>query len=211
MVSKVSYRPFTKDDFDDIVAIVRDAWHADAPSERYGLLEATCDLAHYLSISTFSQVSLIDGKPRGVVLARSDGDRVAEGDTWKRISEHAFRRMKASEPQRADAYWRYFSSMMDLNSKMLEESELSPANEVTMLAVSEEARGMGIGSVLFDAALSYLSSRGAQQAIIYTDTDCSWPFYEQRGLKRAGQHRSTREERKQLPKELYLYGLDLSA
>ena len=85
------------------------------------------------------------------------------------------------------------------------------ANEITLLAVSESARGMGIGSVLIDAATAYLAEGGANRAFLYTDTDCTWQFYENHGFKRASTYRSTREERRLLPRELYVYGLDLSA
>ena len=58
---------------------------------------------------------------------------------------------------------------------------------------------MGIGSVLIDAATTYLTEEGARQAFLYTDTDCTWQFYEHHGFKRAGTYRSTREERRLLP------------
>ena len=166
MVSRVIYRPFEEGDFDALAAILQATWHSESPNEAYNRLEATYDLAHALSISSFSQVVLVDGFPRGIVLARAESDRLPYAAAW---------------------------------------------DQITLLAVSETTRGMGIGSVLLDAAASYVSSRGARGAFLYTDTDCSWKFYERRGLKRAAAYRASREERKLLPREMYLYGLDLSA
>lgn len=182
-----------------------------APSPEYAFLEACCDLAHCLSISTFSQVALIDGEPRGIVLARSNSLRVPISGRWQRAHEDFSQQMKASEPQAAEKYRRYMDSMDQVNARLLKKSGLPDANEITLLAVSSTARGLGIGGILLDAVSSYLASRGAQQAFLYTDTTCSWPFYERHGLKRAAEYHSTRDERKFLPKEFYLYDLDLSA
>ena len=84
LVSTVLYRPFEEDDFEPLVEIVRALWHDDddVPDATFGTLEATCDLAHCLSVSTFSQVALIDGEPRGIVLARSENDYSQDLARW---------------------------------------------------------------------------------------------------------------------------------
>ncbi len=69
---------------------------------------------------------------------------------------------------------------------------------------------MGLGGVLIDAATTHLLSNGANKAFLYTDTDCSWSFYEHEGFKRVGTYRSARNEQRLLPKELYVYGITLS-
>ena len=75
-----------------------------------------------------------------------------------------------------------------------------------------DVHGLGVGSVLLDAAVSYLSSRGATRAHLYTDSNCSWKFYELHGFKRAATHRANREERRHdMPRESFLYELDLTA
>ena len=65
---------------------------------------------------------------------------------------------------------------------------------------------------LLDAAVSHLSSLGATRAHLYTDSNCSWKFYELHGFKRAATHRANREERRHdMPRESFLYELDLTA
>lgn len=212
MVSRVTYRPFIEDDFEEIARILQEAWHTDVPSEEYGFLEACNDLAYSLSISSFSQVALVDGVPRGIVLARPEAKRVQQNKRWFTISEGYFRRMRALEPEAAASYWRSIELTSAKNDKLLKASPYSAgANEITLLAVSKLACGMGLGGVLIDAATAFLSEAGASKVFLYTDTDCTWQFYEHRGFKRAGSYRSTRDERRLLPKELYVYGLDLSA
>lgn len=212
MVARVTYRPFIENDFEEIARILQEAWHTDVPSDEYGFLEACNDLAYSLSISSFSQVALVDGIPRGIVLARPEGKRVQQNKRWFTISKDYFRRMRALEPEAAASYWRGIELMGVKNDELLKASPYSTgANEITLLAVSKFARGMGLGSVLIDAAASFLSETGTPKTFLYTDTDCTWQFYEHCGFKRAGAYRSTREERRLLPKEMYVYGMDLSA
>ena len=65
---------------------------------------------------------------------------------------------------------------------------------------------------MLDAAVSHLSSRGATRAHLYTDSNCSWKFYELHGFKRTATHRANREERRHdMPRESFLYELDLTA
>ena len=50
------------------------------------------------------------------------------------------------------------------------------------------------------------------RAHLYTDSNCSWKFYELHGFKRAATHRANREERRHdMPRESFLYELDLTA
>ena len=91
-------------------------------------------------------------------------------------------------------------------------SPLPHDNEVTLLAVDRDVHGLGVGTVLLDAAVSHLSSLGATRAHLYTDSNCSWKFYELHGFKRTATHRANREERRHdMPRESFLYELDLTA
>lgn len=211
MVSRVIYRPFDEDDFNALTSILKDTWHTYASNQEYNALEAACDLVHSLAISSFSQVVLVDDVPCGIVLARAEGDRLPHAERCDAAMQTFLKRMRELDSTATDEYLSFLDAEQRVNSRLLEQSGLARASQITLLAVSGAARGLGIGSVLLDAATSYVSSRGAKGLYLYTDTDCSWKFYERRGLKRAAMYRTSREERHVLPREMYLYGLDLSA
>ncbi|MDY2777401.1 MAG: GNAT family N-acetyltransferase [Collinsella sp.] len=211
MVSRVIYRPFEEGDFPALSTIVQSAWHTSSQNDAYNALEASHDLAHALSISSFSQVVLVDGSPRGIVLARVDGDPIDQLAIWRAREGEILEQMRSVDDAATGSYLSFLKNEERINRRLLAQSGFGWASQVTLLAVDPSTRGMGIGSILLDAATSHASARGAQGAYLYTDTDCSWKFYERRGLRRAASYRATREERKVLPREMYLYGLDLSA
>lgn len=210
MVSRVQYRPFEDGDFEAVAEIMRGEWHHRTANDEFSRLEAQYDLAYSLSISSFSQVVLVDGVVRGIVLARVDAKPCRHADHWHERERTLFAQMKHRDEDAADNLSAFTRAEIRVNNALLKESGIEPAAQITLLAVSDQARGLGIGSVLLDAALSYCSTNGAERAYLFTDTCCSWQFYERRGLKRLAMHRANREERKILPREMYLYGLDLS-
>ena len=151
MVSRVTYRPFEEEDFEELAAILQQTWHNEGPSPEYGFLEACNDLSYSLSISTFSQVALVDDKPCGIVLACPDPSRPRSNKRWFTISKDYFRRMRELEPEAAAAYWHGVQLTESKNDSLLAKSGYAGSTEITLLVVSSSARGMGIGSVLVDA------------------------------------------------------------
>ena len=120
--------------------------------------------------------------------------------------------MRELEPEACAEYLSFVRTTIRTNNRLLESSPLPHDNEVTLLAVDPDVHGLGVGTVLLDAAISHLSSRGATSAHLYTDSNCSWQFYELHGFKRTATHRASREERhRNMPRESFLYELDLTA
>lgn len=213
MVSRVLYRPFETEDFDTIAQILRELWHHRSDNEDYNRLEAACDLAYCLSTSTFSQVAVIDGQARGICLAHAGkGTSNIDADRWMDAERGLLAQMRELEPTVCAEYLSFVRATISTNNRLLESTPMPCGDEVTLLAVDEEMRGLGVGTVLLDAAVSHLSARGATTAHLYTDATCSYQFYEGRGFKRAATHRANREERRRdMPRETYLYELDLTA
>lgn len=213
MVSRVLYRPFETADFDAIAQILHELWHHRSDNDDYNRLEAACDLAYCLSASTFSQVAVIDGRARGICLARAGaGPAGLDADRWMDTERGLLAQMREMEPDACAAYLSFVRATIRTNNRLLESTPAPHNDEVTLLAVDEEMRGLGVGTVLLDAALSHLSDRGATAAHLYTDATCSYRFYEGHGFKRTATHRANREERRRdMPREMYLYELDLTA
>ena len=212
MVSRVLYRPFEESDFDAIATILQADWHNESDNDGYNYLEACADLCYCLSVSTFSQVACIDGKVRGIALARAGRASDEWAARWDQAKCDIVRQMHDIEPEQTEEYLGYLRRQISANNRLLQESGISKDDEITLLAVSSQVQGLGIGTVLLDAATSYVSAQGASTAFLYTDTDCTWKFYESHHFKRMAHYRAKwKEHLKGMPKESFLYGLDLTA
>lgn len=78
--------------------------------------------------------------------------------------------------------------------------------ELVLLIVSEEARGMGLGRLLFEKAADEFRSRGAEEIFLYTDDDCDFGFYDRMGAKRLNE-KSVRLSNEDLLMMLYSFSL----
>lgn len=211
MVSRVLYRPFEEDDFDVLAEILQLQWHTKTENDVFNYLEACDDLAYCLSTSTFSQVALVDGAPRGIALARSGDPESAWSQRWLSASKDFLGQMERLDAQGLARYRAFIDEADRINTQMIREGGVDASSEVVLLAVAESARGLGIGSVLFDAAVDYMAACGHASTYLVTDSTCDWKFYEKRGLRRAAHHRATREERRLVPRDMYVYDIDLTA
>lgn len=213
-MAKVLYRPFEDSDFEPLAEIVQKCWHcgSNLPSREYAMAEASYDLARQLAKSTFSQVALVDGVPAGIVLARADDAHAAPLAKWGDVAASLDRTMEETEPAANERFHAWYDLIEAIDAKLSAQCDVPEQNEVTLLAVDAQVQGLGIGTVLFDAVSSYFASLGELKVYLYTDSDCSWPFYERHGMKRLISYRPNREERSlSLPREMYVYGMDLSA
>ena len=155
----------------------------------------------------------IDGQARGIALARAGQSSGATiNEHWMDTERALLSQMRELEPDACAEYLSFVRATIRTNNRLLESSPLPHDNEVTLLAVDRDVHGLGVGTVLLDAAVSHLSSLGATRAHLYTDSNCSWKFYELHGFKRTATHRANREERRHdMPRESFLYELDLTA
>ena len=55
----------------------------------------------------------------------------------------------------------------------------------------------------------YLAAEGASKAFIFTDTDCTWEYYEHRGMRRAAEQSFADDETRILPERMFVYEMDL--
>ena len=211
MVSSAGFGPFEDSDFNELAKIIQNTWYTKAETPGFGFLEACYDLARSLSISTFSQVARMDGSPCGIVLARGNKPHPRFTARWTAATENFAYQLKASDPEAAEIFLSNMEAVDRTNEAMHAGTTLPQVNEITLLIVNPDMQNLGIGSVLLNAASSYLTSHDASVAYVYTDAKCNWRFYEDRGFKRVGTHRSSLSERRTMPRELYLYSMNLSS
>ena len=55
---------------------------------------------------------------------------------------------------------------------------------LTLFAVNENCRGLGVGKTLLAGLLEYLKKQDVKHIYLYTDTTCNYGFYEYQGFER---------------------------
>ena len=178
----VEFRPYRPDDRESIERIIADTWGSqEKEPTNADIVYSRVYIAYCLMISTYAETALIDGRPVGVVMARDLSVRKHF------ILKLAFFLLRN--------FWRVLrpSGIMALialyrieiaNPQELLRGCPEYAGELTLLIMSPEARGHGIGKRLYADAVRNLNYAGAGGFFLYTDTECGYGFYDRAGLVR---------------------------
>ena len=206
----VVYRPFEEADLVHVSRIIADIWWPIAVDEPSRELFGKADFAGFYQHATFSRVAVVDGAPAGIVLARAGRPDPAHQAAWRERAAIVERLIAATAPEEAAHMEQYLSREERIDAQLLAQSGCSDEFQVLLFAVAPETRDLGVGKALFGAAERYLADAGAQSAFLFTDTRCTWQFYEHRGMKRAAEVATAPEDRPFLCDEYYVYTTDLS-
>ena len=77
--------------------------------------------------------------------------------------------------------------------------------------MDESTRGTGIGKMLFAKALDYLEQEGVKTLYLFTDSSCTYQFYEKRGMQRLGEKMVEFSPHTDYRLNMFIYGLELQA
>ena len=78
---------------------------------------------------------------------------------------------------------------------------------LTLFAVKENCRGLGVGTELLSRFSEYLKSKGTKRIYLYTDTTCNYGFYEHKGFERLEEQTlEMTKDGKPFQMDVFLYG-----
>lgn len=78
---------------------------------------------------------------------------------------------------------------------------------LTLFAVNESCRGLGVGTKLLSELSEYLKSKNTKRIYLYTDTTCNYGFYEHKGFERLEeQPLAMTKDGKPFQMNVFLYG-----
>ncbi|STC68516.1 hypothetical protein [Corynebacterium pilosum] len=180
-------RDFQPSDTPFVFDLINEGFHVDHRfSSRVGTF-----LDIYLNSATLSathfRIALIDDQPAGLLIGRIKGDPVLPGRLRKmgaivrdlaRIVPVFAREWPGIKDWLTEMIVS-FGLMRDMQARNIE-----PDNEVILFVVGSETRGSGVGKALFQEF-----GEKAGEFYLYTDSLCTWPFYEKRGMRRVAQAR----------------------
>jgi predicted N-acetyltransferase YhbS len=186
-MTEITYRPLSPADHEDVKALIDQAFHVDRYARRQRVRDSVLEvyMRDCLAVSTYSRVAVMEGRIVGLVLVRAAGRPRLPGSLLHRVTSWAHTARIAvtglSDLPSIAQYRVFDRSYRELRAEV----RTGLDNEITLFAVAAEVRGRGVGSHLFEGAVGYLRSQGRRTFFLYTDTECSYGFYDSRGLTRA--------------------------
>lgn len=186
-MNEITYRPLSPADHEDVKALIDQAFHVNRYARKQDVRDSVLEvyMRDCLAVSTYSRVAVMDSHVVGLILARADGQPRLPGSLRHRATSWAHMAMIAltglSDLPSIAQYRIIHRSYRELRAEV----GTALNNEITLFAVAEAIRGRGVGRHLFEDALGYLRSQGQRTFFLYTDTECSYGFYDSRGLTRA--------------------------
>lgn len=181
-MEKLTLRTFEKGDTEAAVEIIRRTWHYDRfcnPGTARRL--AKIFLLSCLANQTYTGAALQGDRLVGLIMGKDAGKHRTPAGCALKLAAEVVRLFLSAEGRKV---MKLFGGVRRIDAELLRESGMEYQGEISFFAVAEEARGSGIGKLLFQHALGYMKRQGVDRFFLFTDTSCSYGFYEHQGLCR---------------------------
>jgi predicted N-acetyltransferase YhbS len=185
-MTNLDYRPYQPQDAEDIKKIINEAFYIHRYVTGRLVLDSALEiyLRERLLASTWTRVAVQDGRVVGVIMGQVDGQPRLGGRFTNRLLTlaHMLRAGVLGLPQ-----WKSMRQYFAFDRVYGELRKKTPdplTDELTLFAVDSSTRGLGIGKTLYRDYLDHLRSLGRSDFYLYTDSLCTYQFYEKQGMTR---------------------------
>lgn len=179
-------RNIRKEDIDPIKAIITDTWSAKDFIDDEVIINAAVTMmfiSPVLNKSTFGRVAILDGEVIGVIFGSRDGETASCRLLQEDYTSELLKLLNLNDEERK-LFIELTSMTNEAYSKLIRGKENDFQGCLEFFAVSEAARGKGIGKKLLSEFVSYLRDTKATKIYVYTDTMSNYGFYEHNGFIR---------------------------
>lgn len=192
-VRGVEFRRAQADDLPALYELDRAMWFNGfaLDGDDLSLEFAINDIHHMLSHMTWSRLAVVEGKVQGIIAAdvKADGpylpsftDRLE--DDWNQAVE----RVRSLE----DGERKVSLMLADIEEgeRFTRHVQHDTDAEIVLFLLGPSMRGRHLGSFMYDLCLEHLRDMGARTYFLFTDSTCSYGFYDHRGLTRIASMKS---------------------
>lgn len=186
-MKEIRLRVLEKKDYLAVENIIRQTWHYDeiCQDKKAAARMARLYLRSCLKEASYSCVAEKDGQVIGLILGKSMSDRVPHKFRIALSQAAAVAMLLSTKNGRKIS--KMFGGFSQIDSELLKSTNRQFDGEVCLFAVTEAARGYGIGKMLFKSMEAYMYSQHVKTLYLFTDTTCTYQFYEKQGMKRSAQ------------------------
>ena len=185
-MTNIVYRPYQPQDAEDIKKIINEAFYIHRYVTGRLVLDSALEiyLRERLLASTWTRVAVQDERVVGIIMDQVDGQPRLGGRFTNRLLTlaHTLRAGILGLPQ-----WKSMRQYFAFDRVYGELRKKTPSpltDELTLFAVDSSTRGLGIGKTLYRDYLDHLRSLGRSDFYLYTDSLCTFQFYEKQGMTR---------------------------
>lgn len=183
----IVYRPFESRDADEVKRMIDEAFYIHRYARAPHLLGSALEvyLRECLVASTYTQVAVQDGRAVGVIMGRVAGrPRLSGGITGRlRIWAHMAKIALTGFAERKTLLQHF--AFNGVYRQLRKSASVPLTDELTLFAVDASTRGLGVGKTLYANYMEHLRGHGRTDFYLYTDSLCTYQFYERRGMRRA--------------------------
>ncbi len=180
----VTYRPFEWSDLDAIVEEFDRTWsEIDSLGSDLSRQLSHHFVLHYLEPATRGEVAVDEenGSFMGVTLSRVAGQPVLFDQAAQALAQLDEQLGSTDAGTRA---LRMANGWHDLEHRMENTLDINAhaQAELELFLVAQDARGRGVGGMLWRRLLASFASQGVERYYLHTDSDCDVSFYDHQGL-----------------------------
>ncbi|MGI5895354.1 MAG: GNAT family N-acetyltransferase [Oscillospiraceae bacterium] len=211
-MKSVKYRPIQKKDYVAVSKILSKAFGLHGYVSDHKLLE--CFEMQYvyscLSEATYTCIAELDDEIIGVIMGNSKTDYnilshlpyILKTFYYNRKMQH----FKKNDAKGIEDYHKVHKMYHMFSKKHKNEFD----GVLTLFAVSENCRGLGVGKRLLQELCNYLKEQHTRRIYLYTDDTCNYSFYEHQGFERLEEGNLTLSKYgKSFLMKVFLYGYSL--
>lgn len=208
----IIYRPIQKKDYPEVAELLNQSFQlykyiSDPKRNNFFKLQYVYSC---LSEATYTCVAEQHGRVIGVIMGNANSDYQITSHLWYlgKTFWYSFRILTRNKKHKSGV--RDYQKLHKIYRAFLQKHKGEFDGVLTLFAVNEKYRGYGIGKKLLDGLLTYLNSKYVTRIYLYTDTTCSYEFYEHKGFERLEEKSLTiTREGKAFQMDVFFYGYSL--
>lgn len=185
-MNTVKYRNLVKEDYEPIKHLIGEAFGFNEFITDKKFLNSILNFYLHSCIlgSSFSKVAEKDNKIIGVILgdSKKDKNRLKRFHNTVSFTFNTLKLFMTNKENRE--FLKAFIKVQKTYKELIQGKEDHFQGCIQLFIVSEESRGLGVGTSLLNHLFQYMTKEEVTSLYLYTDNECNYEFYDRQNFQR---------------------------